>query len=84
MGRQALDGKGAFVQKDLNQGLNQILSKKTIDPQSAKYCIHLRQMAPRNCGLVTFLNNNKTRSVAEAARTLAHEVNMTITKIANI
>ena len=33
-------------------------------------------MAPRNCGLVTFLNNNKTRTTAEAARTLAHEVIM--------
>jgi len=33
-----------------------------------------RRMAPRNCGLVTFLNNNKTRTTAEAARTLAHEI----------
>ena len=39
-------------------------------------CIYCRRMAPRNCGLVTFLNNNKTRNIAEVARTLAHEVIM--------
>ena len=33
-----------------------------------------RRLAPRNTGVVTFLNNNQTRSLQEVARTLAHEV----------
>jgi len=36
--------------------------------------LRTRSIAPRNTGVVTLLNNNQTRTILQAARTLAHEV----------
>merc|ERR1711962_81223 len=36
--------------------------------------LRTRSIAPRNTGVVTLLNNNQTRTIPQAARTLAHEV----------
>merc|ERR1712013_373398 len=41
---------------------------------AAAFYQYFRLITPRNCGLITFLNNNKTRTIQEAARTLAHEI----------
>jgi len=65
MGEQEADTEAClkylFTFREFSEGTTGLGWKGSICTKKFKS----RRMAPRNCGLVTFLNNNKTRNIAE-------------------